>query len=137
MSSYFALEFVDFLANAVEDDVFHRPERTEEYHFPESAFGVESLHISTSRDDEVLAVPFFINERDRALGYRGPESMNPLVSLSRRVKEVLGAGEAFEFEVHDFSSHSATILNPNLWVSNHGGYWNHQDQMDYYVNLLV
>jgi hypothetical protein len=125
------------LAAAVEDDVFRRPERTEEYHFPEAAFGLESLHIVTSRDDEVLAGPFFINEMDRALGYRGPELMDPLVSLSRRVKEVLGDEQKFEFEVHDLSSHSATILNPNLWVENHGDYWKHQDQMDYYVNLLL
>jgi esterase/lipase superfamily enzyme len=125
------------LAAAVEDDVFRNPDRTEEYHFPESAFGLESLHIIASRDDEVLAGPFWINEADRALGFTGPESMEPLASLARRVREVLGEKEEFRFEVHDFSSHSATILNPNLWVDNHGDYWSHQDQMDYYVNLLI
>ena len=119
------------LGAAVEDDVFERPELMAEYHFPESAFG-----LVTSRGDEVISGPFIINERDKALGFNGPESMRPLQSLARRVKDVLGDDEKFVFEVHDFSPKSAVIMNPKLWVDSHGGYWNTQEQLNYYINLL-
>jgi hypothetical protein len=89
-----------------------------------------------SRGDDVLGKAFRLNEQDKALGYRGPETMDPLVSLSRRVKEVLGDNEMFKFELHDFSPGSAVIMNPNLWVKSHGGYWSNQDQVNYYVNLI-
>lgn len=124
------------LAASVEDDVFERPERPEEYHFAEAAFGVRKLHITASRADEVLGGPFRINESDEALGYCGPESMHPLVSLSRRVREVLGGNEEFSFELHDLSPSSPTILNPQLHVRSHGGYWKHDAQLNYYVNLI-
>lgn len=124
------------LAPAVEDDVFERPSRGEEYHFPESAFGVESLHIGISRSDEVLGGPFRINEHDAALGFSGPQSMSQLASLSRRVEEVSGGAHKFQFEVHDFSPSSATIMNPKLHVRKHGEYWSNSHQTDYYVNLI-
>jgi esterase/lipase superfamily enzyme len=124
------------LAAAVEDDVFERPLRLEEYHFPESAFGVKYLHMSASRADEVLGGAFRVNEMDAALGYSGPESMSQLASLARRVDEVSGQTGSFKFEVHDFSPSSATIMNPQLHVYEHGGYWKHQAQTDYYVNLI-
>ncbi|MGH8594030.1 MAG: alpha/beta hydrolase [Gammaproteobacteria bacterium] len=124
------------LAAAVEDDAFHRPQRGEEYHFPEAAFGLRQLHMVVSRGDEVLSGAFRINETDRALGYNGPESMEPLVSLARRVQEVLGETEKFKFELHDFSPNSAYIMNPNLYVHSHGEYWRNADQLNYYVNLI-
>jgi esterase/lipase superfamily enzyme len=125
------------LAASVEDDVFERPQRHEEYHFPEAAFGIRRLHISSSRSDEVLAMPFRLNEFDAALGYCGPQTMDPLVSLARRVRELsVGTEEDFEFELHDFSPNSATILNPQLHVRSHGGYWDNTSQLDYYVNLI-
>lgn len=123
------------LAASIEDDVFERPQGRDEYHFPEAAFGVESLHISMSRGDPVLALPFLINENDHALGYCGPQSMSPLQSLARRVQELLQL--SFVFRVHDFSPSSPTIFNSELHVSDHGGYWDHPAQMNYYVNLLV
>lgn len=125
------------LGAAIEDDVFARPERAEEYHFPESAFGVRRLHIGASRADDVLGGAFRINEGDAALGFSGPDSMEPLASLSRRVKEVSGGSESFQFELHDFSPSSATILNPDLHVHKHGGYWANDNQLNYYVNLLA
>ena len=100
------------LAASVEDDVFERPHRWEEYHFPEAAFGMRQLHMSSSRSDDVLGGPFRINESDAALGFCGPESMEPLQSLARRVDEVSQQREKFAFELHDFSPHSATIMNP-------------------------
>lgn len=124
------------LAASVEDDVFENPSRADEYHFPESAFGTRQLHISASRSDEVLALPYLVSEADRALGYCGPESMSPLVSLARRVSEVLGPRERFNFELHDFSPRSATILNPELHVLRHGDYWRNAAQLDYYVDLM-
>ncbi|AFL75690.1 alpha/beta hydrolase [Thiocystis violascens] len=124
------------LAAAVEDDVFHNPERLEEYHFPEAAFGVSNLHISTSRADEVLGGAFRVNEHDAALGFKGPESMSPLASLARRVDEVSNGQARFRFEIHDFSPNSATIMNPALHVYDHGGYWANPEQTNYYVNLI-
>jgi len=124
------------LAASVEDDVFERPHRWEEYHFPEAAFGMRLLHISASRADDVLGGPFRINESDAALGFCGPESMDPLVSLARRVGEVSQGAESFAFELHDFSPNSATIMNPELHVFSHGGYWANASQLDYYVNLI-
>ena len=123
------------LAPAVEHDVFERPARDDEYHFPEAAFGIEQLHIVTSRSDDVLKYLFRLNEWDRALGFAGPRSMSPLKSLARRVSQVL-PGKQFRFEQHDFSPRSSTILNPNLWVHSHGDYWKHEAQADYYVNFL-
>ena len=125
------------LGAAVEDDVFARPDRTEEYHFPESAFGMRTLHMVASRDDVVLGGPFLINEQDRALGYSGPPTMEPLVSLRQRVREVLNGDEDFAFELHDFSSRSPTIFDPALWVRNHGDYWERPSQLDYYVNFIA
>jgi pimeloyl-ACP methyl ester carboxylesterase len=124
------------LGAAVEDDVFHRPDRSEEYHFPEAAFGVRQLHIVTSRDDDVLGTAFRVNEFDKALGHSGPESMEPLRSLLRRVSEVLGPHETFAFEQHDFSHSSPTIMDPRLQVDSHGAYWKDQKQVNYYVNVL-
>jgi esterase/lipase superfamily enzyme len=124
------------LAAAVENDVFARPERSEEYHFPEAAFGVEHLHMIVSRGDEVLGGAFRVNEADTALGFNGPESMSPLASLSRRVQEISAGKDSFKFEVHDFSPTSSTIMNPALHVSSHGGYWETQEQANYYVNLV-
>jgi esterase/lipase superfamily enzyme len=130
------VESLLLLGAAVEDDVFERPGRTEEYHFPESAFGMRKLHIVASRDDEVLAGPFLISEQDRALGYSGPPSMSPLVSLRERVRELLAQNEDFAFELHDFSQRSPTIFNSDLWVKNHGDYWARPSQLDYYVNFI-
>ena len=124
------------LAASVEDDVFSTPRRGEEYHFPEAAFGLKRLHISVSRSDNVLSIPFRINELDLALGHTGPQNIEELVSLRQRVKNDL-EGEDFIFELHDFSPNSATILNPKLFVRDHGGYWNNQEQTDYYINLLA
>lgn len=124
------------LAAAVEDDVFDRPERHEEYHFPEAAFGTRRLHITASRSDDVLSGPFRVNERDAALGYSGPETMSTLASLTRRVEQISAGRETFRFELHDFSPRSATILNPALHVHSHGGYWANDAQLNYYVNLL-
>ncbi len=76
------------LAPAVEDDAFERATTKAEYHFPDAAFGVDTLHIGISRSDDVLGGAFRINEKDSALGYGGPESMSQLVSLSRRVSEI-------------------------------------------------
>lgn len=124
------------LGASVEDDVFERAQRHEEYHFPEAAFGIRRLHISASRADDVLAGPFRINETDAALGMCGPESMSPLVSLARRVQALSNGAETFEFELHDFSPHSATIMNPALHVRSHGDYWRRPEQLDYYVDRL-
>lgn len=124
------------LAPAVEDDVFRRPERSEEYHFPETAFGLRRLHIFSSRSDDVLGGAFKINEWDRALGFMGPESMQPLVSLARRVTDVLGDNQTFRFELHDLSPNTATMLNSDLVVRSHGGYWENQAQTDFYVNFV-
>lgn len=131
------LQNVLLLAPAVEDDVFERPNMLEEYHFPESAFAIRRLHIFCSRADQVLKTAFKLNEFDSALGFAGPESMSPLQSLSRRVKEVLGDEAEFGFQLHDLSPRSATIMNPRLWVSGHGNYWDAQEQVDYYANFLV
>lgn len=126
------------LGAAVEDDVFDRPERAEEYHFAEAVFGMRSLHIVASRSDDVLGNAFFLNEQDKALGFSGPESMSSLASLSRRVDEVLNdPNERFKFELHDFSPRSATIFNPQLHVESHGGYWKNQPQVNYYANLVA
>jgi len=125
------------LAAAVENDVFERPDRAEEYHFPDSPFGVGSLHMVTSRGDEVLGSAFLVSEMDRALGFSGPETMNPLVSMARRVTEVIPPPtNSFSFQLHDFSPRSTTILNPALHAHDHGDYWSRQDQVDYYVNLV-
>jgi len=124
------------LGASVEDDVFERPKRYEEYHFPEAAFGIRQLHISASRADDILAGPFRINETDAALGMSGPESMSPLASLARRVQELSRGTESFEFELHDFSPNSATIMNPALHVRSHGGYWRRPEQLDYYVDRV-
>lgn len=127
------------LAPAVEDDVFHRPERQEEYHFPEAAFGMADLHMFISRDDEVLGVAFRVNEFDNGLGFMGPQSMEPLQSLARRVGEVTEEQKdplSFTFQTHDFSTSSAFIMNPNVWARGHGDYWSRQEQTDYYVNFI-
>ncbi|MEM9944909.1 MAG: alpha/beta hydrolase [Cyanobacteria bacterium P01_D01_bin.36] len=125
------------LGPAVEEDTFERPDFMDEYHFPEAVFGMEFLHMVASRSDEVLSSAFYLNEKDRALGYKGPESMSALQSLARRVKEVLGEEKKFIFELHDFSPRSAVIMNPQLWVHSHGDYWKTQEQMNYYINLLT
>ncbi|MFO1077017.1 MAG: alpha/beta fold hydrolase [Planctomycetota bacterium] len=122
------------LAPAVENDVFERPNLAERYHFPESAFGMRSLNIFASRADTVLRTAFATSEFDKALGYAGPESMGPLASLSRRVKEVLD--DVFAFELHDFSPQSATIINPALHAHGHSDYWERQPQLDYYANYV-
>jgi esterase/lipase superfamily enzyme len=136
----FRINSVLLLGAAVEDDVFSRPERREEYHFPESAFGMENLYISVARSDNVLGGPFRVNENDIALGFAGPEDMGTLKSLARRVSEVLdpllGAAQQFMFEAIDFSPNSAMIINPDLHVINHGGYWRTSKQTDFYVNLI-
>ncbi|MCO6456745.1 MAG: alpha/beta hydrolase [Pirellulaceae bacterium] len=124
------------LGAAIEDDVFSRPERGDEYHFPEAAFGLQRLHMVISRSDDVLGGAFRVNELDLALGHSGPETMSTLVSLARRVREVLGDKETFEFEVHDFSPTSTVIMNPQLHVRSHGDYWKSSSQLDYYINLL-
>lgn len=124
------------LGAAVEDDVFERPQRHEEYHFPEAAFGIRALHITASRADDVLAGPFRVNESDAALGMSGPQSMSALVSLARRVRELSGGAEDFVFELHDLSPSSATIMNPALHVRSHGDYWRRAEQLDYYVDRL-
>jgi hypothetical protein len=97
---------------------------------------MEVLDIVSSRGDEVLKTAFSLSELDRALGFAGPESMSPLVSLSQRVNEVLGQNEGFRFELHDFSPSSPTIMDPDLWVRTHGGYWQSDKQIDYYINLI-
>ena len=66
----------------------------------------------------------------------GPESMTPLKSLARRVRELSGDSEDFLFELHDFSPNSATIMNPALHVRSHGDYWRRPEQLDYYVDRL-
>ena len=132
----FCVDRALLLGAAVENDVFHRPRRSEEYHFPEAAFGMKMLHIVVSRDDDVLGTAFRVNEFDKALGHSGPESMSALASLSRRVTDVLGGNESFGFEQHDFSTSSTTIINPDLHVRSHGGYWGNQSQVDYYLNLM-
>lgn len=124
------------LAASVEDDVFERPQRHEEYHFPEAAFGIRHLHMTSSRSDDVLSGPFRVNEGDHALGYCGPQTMDSLVSLARRVHELSQGKEEFRFELHDMSPNSATILNPELHVHSHGGYWEKSSQLDYYVNFI-
>lgn len=125
------------LGASVEDDVFERPERYEEYHFPEAAFGVRMLHMTASRADDVLSGPFRFNEGDIALGMSGPESMDPLVSLARRVRALSNDAEDFRFELHDLSPSSATIMNPELFVHEHGGYWRRPAQLDYYVDRIA
>lgn len=124
------------LGPSVEDDVFSRPSRQEEYHFPESAFAMEALHMVIARSDIVLSSAFYVNEQDRALGFAGPETMDTLVSLARRVQVVLGAAATFTFELHDFSSRSASIMDPALYVYGHGEYWKSAKQLEYYVNLI-
>jgi len=138
-ASRIRLSTVLLLAPAVEDDVFHRPQRSEEFHFPESAFGISALHIFVSRDDDVLGAAFRVNEFDTALGFAGPESLDSLQSLSRRVRDVTqeqGDPRQFTFELHDFSTSSAVIMNPNVWARAHGDYWSRQEQADYYVNFI-
>lgn len=125
------------LAPAVENDVFRRAVLLERYHFPESAFGIRKLHIFTSRADAVLSTAFAVSELDKALGYAGPESMRPLKSLGQRVREVSGGQNRFDFEVHDFSPTSTTIINPALHAKSHGDYWNRPAQADYYANLIA
>lgn len=124
------------LAPAVENDVFRRAVLLERYHFPESAFGMRRLHIFTSRADNVLSTAFAVSEMDKALGYAGPQSMKPLKSLSRRVYEASGEKDRFDFEVHDFSPTSTTIMNPALHANSHGDYWGRAAQADYYANLI-
>jgi esterase/lipase superfamily enzyme len=133
----FRVKHVLLLAGAVENDVFQRPSFFEEYHFPESAFGMEDLHIGFSRADNVLNGAFRVSERDRALGYSGPESNRTLVSLGNRVTAVLGSTERFQFELHDFSPRSATMMNPALHVDGHSDYWENTQQTDFYVNLIT
>ncbi len=123
------------LGAAVEDDVFERADDANEYHFPEAAFGVEKIHFGVSRSDDVLSGAFAINENDSALGCRGPESMDALQSLARRVEAVLH--RAFSFEIHDFTPSSPTVMNPDLYIRHHGDYWVNQSQTDYYANLLL
>ncbi len=128
---------VVLLAPAVENDVFERPDRQDEYHFPDAPFGMGSLHMVASRGDEVLGSAFLISEMDRALGFSGPESMDPLKSMTRRVAEILPApGNSFSFQLHDFSPRSTTILNPDLHAHHHSDYWTRPAQVDYYVNLV-
>jgi hypothetical protein len=62
--------------------------------------------------------------------------MAPLVSLSRRVRAVTQDAEDFQFELHDLSPHSVTIMNPDLFVHSHGGYWARPAQLDYYVDRI-
>lgn len=124
------------LAPAVENDVFQRPHLFDDYHFPDAPFATKRLHIFASRADGVLKKAYSVSERDAALGYAGPESMKPLKSMARRVSEVLGAEARFQFELHDFSPKSTTIINPRLHAESHGDYWNRREQTDYYVNLL-
>ena len=124
------------LAPAVEHDVFERAFGREEYHFPDAAFGIERLHMVVSRGDGILRFMFKMEEGDQALGTAGPRSMKPLQSLQRRVKSVLGDEADFKFEVHDFSPRSPTIINPKLWVENHGDYWTRPEQAQYYVNFI-
>jgi hypothetical protein len=124
------------LAPAVEDDVFHRPKLLEEYHFPDSPFGMTSLQMFASRADDVLKGAYLISEADKALGFAGPESMTPLQSLARRVEELM-PGETFRFRLHDFSPSSTTIINPALHAHHHSDYWNRDEQADYYVNFLA
>lgn len=123
------------LGAAVEDDVFERVDHIQEYHFPEAAFATDRLHITASRSDEVLAGAFRLNEFDRALGHRGPPTMEPLVSLARRRREEF-EGETFAFRVHDLSPNSSATMNPDLAVDNHGDYWATPLQLNYYVNYL-
>ena len=125
------------LAPAIENDVFRRPKLFDRYHFPESAFGMSWLHIFSSRADDVLKKAFSASEFDRALGYSGPESMKPLKSLSDRSLAVFAdPSKRFQFELHDFSPQSATIMNPKLFVHGHSHYWEEQDQVNYYINLM-
>lgn len=129
-------DHVLLLAPAVENDVFRRPWLLEKYHFPESAFAIGKLNLFASRADDVLGSAFAASELDRALGYAGPESMGPLVSLSQRVTEVTAGEHTFNFELHDFSPNSTTIMNPALHVHHHSDYWGRREQTDYYVNLI-
>lgn len=131
----FRVDHALLLGAAVEDDVFHRPDRQDEYHFPEAGFGMRELHMVTSRDDDVLGKGFYFNEFDKALGFSGPEDMGALVSLSRHVQELLD-DESFTFEQHDFSRSSGAIMNPALHVRSHGDYWKTPQQTNYYVNLI-
>lgn len=127
------------LAPAVEDDVFRRPMREEEYHFPESALAISRLHMVCSRSDEAM-LAFRLNEKDEALGLAGPESMDPLVSLADRVRTIshtLSKARVFAFEMHDFSPRSSTIFDSNLFVSNHGDYFRNSQQTDYYAHLIL
>lgn len=106
-----------------------------EYHFPEAAFGVDKLHFTCSRADNVLGGAFRVNEHDRALGLNGPPTMEPLVSLTRR-RHALFNGESFTFRLHDLSPNSSTMMNPDLAIDDHGDYWAKPVQLDYYVNYL-
>jgi esterase/lipase superfamily enzyme len=124
------------LAAAVEDDVFSRPTLLEEYHFPDAPFAVEDLHIFVSRADDVLKHAFRVGEWDAALGYSGPETMQPLKSLARRVAELSNGKDQFTFQLHDFSPSSPTVLNPAVWATGHGDYWERDAQVDYYVNYI-
>ncbi len=125
------------LAPAVEDDVFERPKLLDEFHFPDAPFGIGKLHIFASRADGILKNAFFASALDKALGYAGPQSMKPLQSMARRVGEVLGEPHRFEFQLHDLSPNSTTIINPALHAHDHGDYWARQNQTDYYINHLA
>lgn len=125
------------LAPAVENDVFHRPHPFDDYHFHEAPFAIRSLHLFTSRADEILRKAFSVSERDAALGYAGPETMKPLKSMTARVPDVLGQDTAFRVELHDFSPRSASIINPDLHAHAHSDYWERTSQTDYYINLLT
>lgn len=124
------------LGPAIEDDAFERATSSAEYHFTESAFAIENLHIGISRDDQVLGAAFHLNEQDRAMGFNGPQSMQTFKSLARRVKEVLGSEVDFRFAVHDFSVNSQQYWNPELEVRGHADYVRNQTQFDFYVNLI-
>lgn len=133
----FRIDRALLMGAAVEDDVFERVDgETREYHFPESAFGIEKLHITISRGDEILASAFRINEADRALGLNGPPTMDPLVSLSRRHAALFPGEAPFTFRLHDLSPNSSTAMNPELAADSHGDYWAKPIQLDYYVNHL-
>lgn len=123
-------------APAVENDVFRRPRRFDDYHFPDAPFAMNALHLFASRGDDVLRKAFSASERDAALGYAGPETMDPLKSMTARVPEVLGSEVTFQVELHDFSPRSSTVINPRLHVHSHGDYWDRQEQTDYYINLV-
>ena len=124
------------LAAAVEDDVFRRPTFLEEFHFPDAAFAIEDLHVFMSRADDVLKHAFRVSEWDAALGYSGPETMQPLKSLARRVEQLSNGKLHFTFQLHDFSPSSPTVMNPDVWATGHGDYWDREAQADYYVNYI-